>query len=226
MKKVLFASVCALMFGANSYAADIIPPSNYDWSGFYLGAQFGYTWENEDLTLTPNGGTAYNTTHSNPNFLVGGVNAGYNWQESNFVFGVEADAEAKGLNNSYAIGAPFSGTTGTTQSNLQGSLRLRGGLALDRTLLYATGGVAIAQFNDTFSTPPTFFDNPSSTRLGWTIGAGVEQALSENWTARVEYRYTDFGTHSDNLNNFLKPPGFSTDRITDQTVRIAIDYKF
>ena len=96
---------------------------------------------------------------------------------------------------------------------------------MDRTLLYGTGGITIAHFEDTFSTPPLFFDSPSSTRVGWTAGAGIEHAFMDHWTARLEYRYTDFGKHKDDLNNFLAPPGFSTDDVTEQSVRFAIDFK-
>ena len=207
-------------------AADAYVDPGYDWTGFYLGAQVGYDWLDNEVTLAPNGGAAYNTTKVNADGFIGGLNAGYNWQTNNVVFGIEGDLEFKGIDDDYNIGAPFAATTGTIESNFQGSVRGRLGYALDRTLIYGTGGVTVASFQNTFFTPPAFFDDPKSTRVGWTVGAGIEHAFLENWTTRIEYRYTDFGGHKDNLDVFLAPPGYSKDNLTEQSIRFALDYKF
>ena len=145
-----------------------------------------------------------------------------------FVFGVEGDIEGKGISHSFFAGPPFSAdTVFTVRSDLQGSVRGRLGLAADRVLIYMTGGVTFAQFRHTYLTPPgvPFFDSVSRTRAGGTIGAGVEYALSGNWTGRAEYRYSNFGTFRNNLPTFLAPPGWSDVRIDEHTFRLGISYR-
>jgi outer membrane immunogenic protein len=147
MMKPLVAGLAGLLLASSAvHAADIMAPASYNWTDFYIGAQIGGAWDNENMTLAPNGSAAYNTTQVNSSGLVGGLNAGHNWQTNNFVFGLEGDIEAKGIDNSYDIGSPFANTTGTTKSDFQGSLRARAGFAMDRTLVYATGGVTLADF--------------------------------------------------------------------------------
>ncbi len=89
--------------------------------------------------------------------------------------------------------------TATSRADIQGSIRGRVGIAWDRALLYATGGVAFSGFNNSI-TDTTGFVAPagtsasfSNTRVGWTVGGGIEYAITNNWSVRAEYRYSDFG---------------------------------
>ena len=120
MKNSIVASaafVSLLALANSAQAADPFVESTYDWTGFYIGAQVGYAWQDESVTLTPNGGAAYNTTDVDPEGFLGGINAGYNWQTSNLVFGIEGDIELKDVEETYNIGAPFANTTGTSESD-------------------------------------------------------------------------------------------------------------
>ena len=74
----------------------------------------------------------------------------------------------------------------------QSSVRLRAGYALDRTLIYATGGIAFADDKETVTLSLDTYSQ-TQTLTGWTIGGGVEYALTNGWIGRVEVRYTDFG---------------------------------
>jgi outer membrane immunogenic protein len=207
-------------------APPIATAAIYDWTGFYIGAQVGWSQIRDSQTLASPTFVPI-TDFSHANGVVGGVHAGYNFQASQFVFGVEGDIEGSSIGNNYLVGPPFSASSyGTNKLNWEGSLRGRVGFAVDRVLFYGTGGWAFGQFNDYYSSGAPFLELSSGTRNGWTAGAGLEYALPQNWTVRAEYRYTDWGSHTNNLNVFLAPPGISVDRVTQQAVRVGVSYKF
>jgi opacity protein-like surface antigen len=62
-------------------------------------------------------------------------------------------------------------------------------------------------------------------RLGWTIGAGVEYALMSNWTARFEYRYSNFSAYQNAL-ALLTPNAVSEQDPDFHTMRIGASYRF
>jgi outer membrane immunogenic protein len=148
--------------------------------------------------------------------FIGGGQAGYNWQTGAFVLGVETDFQGTTLSRSISqTGIPFSGPgvpfallgdnlTVNAKASLDwlGTTRGRVGFVVtpdNRLMIYATGGVAYGGGSSNFSvfdsTTGSFFTgNPSSTRVGWTAGAGVEYALTNNWTIRGEYLYADLGS--------------------------------
>lgn len=234
MKRILLAATAAFAFAAAQptiaadapvYKGPAPAAALFNWTGFYLGGQIGYAWARDRQDLFTNAGAFLVTTDNSFTGFVGGGHAGFNMQSGQLVYGVEVDFEGKSLNTSFPVGAPFAATTFTVKSDWQGSIRGRLGLAVDRALLYATGGVTFANYNHTYTTVPGFFDSVTKIRTGWTVGAGLEWVLAANWTARAEYRYTDFGTVANNLPNFLAPPGFSNDRLVEQAVRFALSWK-
>jgi outer membrane immunogenic protein len=160
----------------------------------------------------------------------------------NYVVGVEADISALSGNAQRNLTTLFPGfATGLTLSDSSrekwfSSLRVRGGYAVDRALFYATGGVAFANwsishsYSDTAGPIPLTTVTPSSTRTGWAVGAGVEYAVTTNWTVRGEYLYADFGTVSSTLN--IPPPAAAptaivyNDRLKQNIARLGVNYKF
>jgi len=191
MKRVLLAGVALLAVAAASQtavAADMSRPaaypakapvaySVYDWTGFYIGAQVGYAW----------GNAHYNDGVFARNYdidgVIGGLYAGYNAQIGNWVLGLETDFNATGVKGNDSL-APID----ETDARWAGSFRARAGYAWDRTLLYVTGGLAYASLKHMASTGET----NSKTHLGWTIGAGLEYAATQNILLRGEYRYSDY----------------------------------
>jgi outer membrane immunogenic protein len=196
-------------------AAPIVPL--FTWTGLYLGGQIGYGWGTDTLTVYPWGfGTNYM-----PNGVVGGAHVGYNLQINQFVAGIEGDVEGTGINSSYNPG----GVIYQTQIPVQGSIRGRLGVAFDQALIYATGGGEFAGFTTTYTGFGPYVQN-STTRAGWTIGGGIEYALTNNWSLRAEYRYTDFG-HLTDSTPFLFGIGSSvTHHETENAVRAGFSYKF
>ncbi len=207
----------------SAFAADalVAAPAAFEWTGFYAGAQLGYGWGHVDAhdSSISSGNSDWSDTWKS-NGLLGGIHIGYNQAFNSVVLGAEADIEGSGMSGS--VDSAFAGTI-KTKLDVQGSLRARLGYAMGPTLLYATGGLAIAHFKTSYDEDPTT-DSSSHTKAGWTLGAGVEYAFAPNWTTRVEYRYSDFGKFTDNPatdSSWLYPT-----HVTTQTVRVGVSYKF
>ncbi len=213
--KTFAATASAILFSvgavASASAADLgggmkepvpyyAPPvSVFTWTGFYAGLQTGYAWGTADHTYS-NGSSG----SSDPEGWIGGGYGGYNWQSGNLVLGFEADIEGGNISGTFSDGA---GTFGSSDLNWQGSLRGRIGIAADRTLFYMTGGWAFGDADVSGSTPilvaPFIASGSTSADLsGWTLGGGMEYAVTNNFTVRAEYRYTDFGDVTANFDNF------------------------
>jgi outer membrane immunogenic protein len=242
MRKIALAAAAAsMMLVGSASAADMavkarpapIPAPVFSWTGCYIGAQVGWAELRDRQALSsPVFDLAVGSTADG---VKGGGHAGCNYQANQFVFGIEGDIEGSDISNRYVIGAPFANTTGTVKTDWQGSIRGRVGVAFDRVLLYATGGWAWARVTDTYCTlvggvcaigGPGFFDSISSTRNGGTVGVGLEYAFLNNFSARVEYRYTHFQDHTNVLANFLAPPGRSVNRLEENAVRVGVSYRF
>ena len=201
-------------------ASAIVAPV-FNWSGFYLGAQIGYGWGRATqpwaATLTPTTFPLFQADARQTGVL-GGLHGGFNYQFNQFVVGLEADIEASGIN----------GNDGGSGGNINGvrhrwnaSLRGRAGFAFDRALIYATGGIAYLNADATNLTGAGETIRTSFT--GWTLGAGVEYAFTPNVTARLEYRYTDYGKST-----AIFPLSGYSERINPQihTVRVGVSYLF
>jgi outer membrane immunogenic protein len=193
-------------------AADYQRP--FSWSGFYLGAQVGYAFGETNAESGPIAG--FNQTYRYDNDgVVGGAHAGFNWQTANLVFGIETDIEGANIKGS---GTGSLGLPHETEVQWVGSTRGRLGIAYDRSLFYATAGVAYGDVKIDKG-----FASYSETRVGYTVGAGVEQAISDRMTLRLEYRYTDLGE-----GNFKSTPLNSIDKseVDFHAIRAGFSFKF
>jgi outer membrane immunogenic protein len=201
----------------------VVDPA-YNWSGFYLGAQVGYAWNAQDnytrefRGVVPDGFFQPYRTEG----VVGGLHGGYNWQFRQFVLGIEADGEGADIRGGYRL-ANASGTDFRLRD--QASIRGRLGVAYNNSLFYVTGGAAFTDIQHTYVSANIVFEGISSERTGYTVGAGWEYGFAANWSARLEYRYTDFGTYRDN--SLVAFPGFMyEDHPIYHTVRGGISYRF
>jgi outer membrane immunogenic protein len=235
MKKIVLA-VAALAIGTvSASAADMAarpytkapvaaPIAVYNWTGFYLGAQVGYAWGDNRTTefVTATGVPTGFTQGFNMDGFVGGGHVGYNWQVGQFVFGLEGDIEGADINGGYRL-ANLNGTD--FRLDTQASIRGRLGVAFNNSLLYVTGGAAWADMEHTYVFANTLFETHSTTRTGWTVGAGWEYGFTPNWSARLEYRYTDFGSFRNA--SIFSFPGLSYEHDpVFHTVRGGISYRF
>src|SRR6476659_7540278 len=159
----------------------------FSWTGFYLGGELGWIQTNAQYTTGALllGAPCVVTSGSNKNGLSYGVLAGYNYQVGQLVLGVEGDFEG------WTVGQiRYTAITGdflTAHSKWGGSIRGRLGYAADHALLYVTGGAAFVS-NET-SIPTTGISiGGDGTRLGWTVGGGIDYAFANNWFTGIEYR--------------------------------------
>jgi outer membrane immunogenic protein len=256
IRKFLLASVGALaLTGSAAFAADLPsrapppvylpPPPIFTWTGIYVGGQIGYAWTSGNNQFTGfdpffNTGTFLTTSiGGTPSGVIGGANVGYNYQVNQWVFGLVGSVDGTSLSNTSAAFFP-DGTTITAHStaDIQGSIRGKLGIAWDRALIYATGGVAFGGFNTNVSIANTGFlngGNPffangsvSSTRVGWTVGGGLQYAVTNNWSVFAEYRYTNWGSiRENNFGFFTGGEFFNGNRhINQNQVQVGFDYKF
>ena len=254
MKKLVGVSaIAAFAFVGAANAADmpvkaqpITPaPVIYNWSGFYVGATAGYNRGKADITyspasfLVPADVTAISAQGSpslSSNSFTGGVELGYNAQWNQLVAGIVSDFQYIGLKASAGgtFATPSAGPhVMNTEVKADWLVTLRGrvGYAFDRTLLYATGGLAVS--NISFSQSDAFLGSTdafsiSKTKAGWTVGGGVEYALPDRWSLRAEYLYVDLG-HVGGPSTFtfaLVPFATAYDaRVRDNIVRLGVSYK-
>ncbi len=181
----------------------------HNWSGAYAGVAVGGIWSSFDTIY---GGT----TPPLFDFDARGVTltglGGFTTQTGRFVFGVEADFTFTNLDDSRVV----SGVPVTASADWYSTLRGRVGYSFDNLLVYGTGGLAAGRME--FGVPGA---TRSNTELGWTVGAGVEMPITDNFTARAEYLYTDFGTSS----GAVSGSPFSTE-FDAHTIRAGVIYRF
>ncbi|QCI68050.1 outer membrane protein [Phreatobacter stygius] len=226
-------------------------PSYVDkWSGFYIGGQVGLqsqrNWgSHSDATgaQRPDGNGVmhydFDYDYANTRFSYG-LHAGYQRLFNQVLFGIEADFEGPmgAIQSSWYNSNPDFGVGNhyqqRLQSNWQGSVRARLGWTHHKTLFYMTGGLAFANFKAC-----TVLDDCqgfvghvvkyNSTRFGWTIGAGIEHKFSYNWSARLEYRYTNYGSKSCLATAACSINPNSSDinnRIETHAIRVGVSYLF
>jgi outer membrane immunogenic protein len=208
--------------------------------------------------ITPDGFSGSPPFITNSYGVLAGAHLGYNRQYDRWVLGLEGSVDVTDLNRHEQLGwsnpdpaayysfygyafCAFGACGGAIdthiQSDIQGSLRARVGYAWNRLLLYGTGGLALANFNlqsniggqDSFGNFYFAAANDRSTvRAGWTGGAGVEYAITNHWSARAEYRYSDFGHISETPTSFsMAGLYYEGDRhVTQQQVQVGVSYKF
>ena len=238
----------------------------YDWSGFYIGANIGYSWgRSGDTSSQSNGaGTVLFTSagSSNLNGVVGGEQVGYNWQKQNWVWGLEADIQGTGERGSRGFTCPAGVCTPPTVTlgpGLRGvinpgdavpvsldqkiawfgTVRGRAGVLVSpKVLLYATGGLAYGEVRSSETIGGLPGGSNSDTRVGYTVGAGIEGAIGGNWTAKLEYLYVDLGRTSGSFATTIPALGGGiigasgtltssyNSRITDNVLRVGVNYKF
>lgn len=239
--------------------APFIAPPVFTWTGFYAGVNAGVGFnagDDRDSTVVvgPNavgvapGTVVYYGDNAEDAAFTGGGFIGYNYQfVNNLVLGAEADIQFVGLGDDDPVG-PVSVTPpnanflplrrGITGVDWFGTARLRAGYAFDRTLVYATGGLAYgggdaARFETNTGDRVVFEDDDVG--FGWTVGAGVEYAWTNNLIVGIEGLYVSLDRDVD-ANGIA---GFTTvgatvpaasessdDNVEFGVVRARLSYKF
>ena len=238
MRRIFIATLSLIALGGAAAAADLppapqLPPleAQPTWTGFYAGLNVGGAFgsSRNAFTIAGFGLPTFNTPLQG---VVGGGEAGYNWQTGPWVLGLEANFDGSGLRGSRT--APclpsLCGAFGASYAQSLpwlGTLRPRVGYALGNWLLYATGGGALGQVDTNATAAVGSFvatDNRSQTRGGWTLGGGVEVELMAGWSAKIEYLYVDLGGRTTTY--LLNPPISNVSRFTANVITAGVNYHF
>ncbi len=263
MKRQLAVAAAVLVASlAQASAADIARPvykapamaPMFSWTGLYAGFNAGYGFANQNSigtsgqlpinAATVADGARPGSVGIKPDGFIGGAQIGYNWQTGGLVYGLEADiqyTDFKETVNAVTVGTAFPGTRNnvfTQELEYLGTVRARIGAAWDRTLVYATGGLAYGGVNHSanFSGPlpagvSQFTGSSNKVEVGYTIGAGIEHAFAPNWSVKAEYLYYDLGDTSVAVNLVPGSGGVgsgynSSFENTGHIVRAGLNYRF
>ena len=245
MKHLLLASVSclALIAATPGQAADlpakmpmkaapIAPTPVFSWTGFYIGGNVGYGWgqkgfadsTSNDLLVSYGSYPGISISDNTKGFL-GGGQIGYNYQFApNWVIGFEGDISAADISGS-TTSSFFPFGIFNAKTNWIGSATARFGYAWDHWLAYGKGGAAWA--GDQYSSTSYLGTwNASETRSGWTVGAGLEWAFADKWSARLEYDYYDFGTRNVTFTSPTSDSSIESVKQQIQVVKFGINYRF
>jgi outer membrane immunogenic protein len=188
------AQAADLNYGSRAPYTVNQPLNAYSWAGPYIGGNLGYAWGSVDNNPTK------------PSGVSGGIQGGYNWQSGPFVFGLEGDIQITGADDTFApwkFSNPWFGT-----------VRGRAGYAFNNIYLYGTGGLAFGELR-----AETFGLSETHTNAGWTVGAGAEFGLVQNWTAKIEYLYVDLSNSNFSITGASNGYRFGV-------VRAGVNYHF
>jgi outer membrane immunogenic protein len=194
----------------------------FSWTGMYIGGNVGGAWTERDVTDAIFSLSA-DTSRGG---VIGGAQAGFNYQFGNFVVGVEGDIDWMGLKTTDA--AAFVPSVGTLQGSADmqwiSTLALRFGVAYDRLLFYGKAGGALVADNAVVTNVTTGTSAASSkVNNGWLIGAGVEWGFAPNLSTKVEYNYIDF--RSWDLTTSAPVDVFTINRNT-HLLKVGLNYQF
>lgn len=190
ISKIVCMFAVVILMGEAAYAAEsaaVRSPQN--WSGIYVGAFVAHSWVKLNY-YEPD----YPGYERNPNFtgFTGGPFLGYNFKTDKVILGVEGDAGFGRVSES-ADPSAFNYYS-AYDINWNAHARMRIGWNLDATLLYVAGGLAFAGV--TVDDTDAGYGKDDATHVGWTIGAGIEHAITRNLRVRAEYLYDDYGSKS------------------------------
>ena len=254
MKRALTLSIGVIALVGSTFAAGaadlgarpvgkapmVAPPPVFNWSGCYIGGNIGAKKGSLDgdavldpvlfpgtLPLVFGGGD------SETGFIFGGQ-AGCQWQTGALVLGFEGDFDATNLERTFVVPAglavpPFvAGDAFSLSNDWQASIRGRLGWAFDRFMIYATGGIAWANFEATAALVGFPLVSADRTLTGWTIGGGGEWAFTPNWSLGLEYRFSQFDREGFGLGALLlgAPPFVVNAELETHEITARVNYRF
>lgn len=234
-----------------AYKAPPPPPPAFSWTGCYIGGNGGWIGNDSQATTTvgepgfPPLAVA-NATHSynlKDSGAIGGVQYGCQQQFGQWVVGLDSDFVFTNLKESLTVShgpapgpvAPYTETL-TQDVSWLSNTRLRLGYSWDRWMVFAAGGLASGRIKSSYVLDPAaagfdYVGSDKKTRYGWTVGGGVEYALTDNWFLRGEYMFVDLGSRDYfspiNPSTPGQPSFWNTDVETRaHVVRAALSYRF
>jgi outer membrane immunogenic protein len=239
VKKLLSATVAVVLMSASASAADLAPPSTVTpvlppvvalptWTGVYLGLHAGGGSGVKTFTGTIFGEN--DGTISALGFL-GGGQIGANWQADRWVLGLEATFTGTDVSGTTDPFADFGHEFNTTIDWLA-TIIGRVGVTVDHALVYAGGGAAFVREADTFTDHNEFQSPPSNwnghnTSYAFTFLTGIEYAIDQNWSARIQYNYYQFVENLVTLApDSTGGPLPENTKLRMQSISVGVNYRF
>ncbi len=232
------APISAADLAARSSPAPMYTPvPAFTWTGAYIGGNIGGIWgehQFEPITATQTAGPAgtcpscgFSATTDRDSSLIGGFQSGYRWQTGIWVLGIEQDFQFTNVHNQVALATNTPFTTGPflagdafdAKLKWLSNTRAQLGVAFDRWLVYAAGGLATGAMDVTASyaaraggSAAYSITDDNKWHVGWTVGGGLEYAITDNVSLGAEYRYTELNSRTYNLGGptFGTGPTFQT----------------
>lgn len=252
MRKIAISLIAAAGFGLSgaAFAADLgtapiyrkaPPPQVFTWTGSYIGGYVGGAFADKDtVTGVPVtaggvpaafGGPA--ASYKYDSSFIGGYTSGYNWQFApNWVLGYESETGYINVKGQTTYAGSATSFASTRIESVYSVWAARFGYAVDRSLIYAKGGLALAEFETGVAngTPGGHIDTIGRKyRAGYAVGGGWEYALDNKWSVKAEYLYLGFDNDITTTGNFTGPPVqvYTTTNLPGiHTVKAGLNYKF
>lgn len=250
---LLFAAACIVGFAQFSYAADLpvkapafAPAAMSNWTGFYVGGQFGGAWASTTPTAVDATGAFLAGTVLNaetPSGVLGGIYGGYNYQFNQVLVGVDGDFSWVSLSGGSATDLSNTGVAGGRTSiqsaNVKWLATVTGRLGYvinNNWLVFGKGGWAWSSWTGSSTTINSTTlalastGSSSSNRDGWTLGTGVEWGFAANWSAKLEYDYVHFNTANYNATDIAASGAVTTPAKSATSymniLKVGVAYRF
>lgn len=192
---------------------------SYSWAGLYVGATAGFGVGDTETSIE-----GFSIADYEINGAIYGAHIGYNFQRGSMVFGVEAAINGTDMDGSQ--GLLTSAITSERELDWYATAVARLGYTSGMTLFYGFGGVAWADVTSKLNVLGSTVLEDTETHVGWTAGLGVEHALSDRFSVRVEYAHVDLGEETTTYD--LGRLG-TIDKDVDvkfDTIKVGASYKF
>jgi outer membrane immunogenic protein len=255
MKRLAFGVALAFLVAGSPAAGRPVSrvspvAAAFSWTGCYVGGHVGGIRNDSSLSSYATGtgvpaaqtvATSFSYSADHTSFT-GGVQYGCNYQTGNWVFGLDSSFSWAGIDQTISVNHPgvpaLAAYTETVSQRLDwySTTRARIGWAHDRWMVFVAGGLATGRVKSSFTAdftlafPQFYTGSGSETRYGWTLGGGLEYALSQNWFLRGEYLYVDLGDFNYISTWVGAAPSvgrFVTDVDTKfHVARLALSYRF
>src|SRR4051812_24124100 len=237
-----------LNYRINGNGGAYVPPPAANWTGFYLGGNIGSGLAHDRTALNVGGvGGITELFNLSPDGFNGGIQAGYNWQAANWVFGLKTDIQASSQRDNRAcvltcntFAAPFVYAAYDATLPWFGTVRGRLGYSVGSTLFYATGGYAYGKVRTKIAADGGFGPvavEISNTKGGWTVGGGIETpftflvgVLGNNWTSKTDYLSVDLENSTGAFNTPAALGGTvvatNSSQVREHIFRTGLNYHF
>jgi outer membrane immunogenic protein len=234
MKTTLFTGIALSLLSVSAFAADLlvpaVAPARFAWTGCYAGGNIGGGWGQKVLTdssefLALLGGPSSADLNTSGYMLGGQIGCDYQFA-AGWLLGVEGSATGGNIGGRTLVTVPGDNATFKETTDFLSDATARVGYAWDRWLAYIKGGAAWAGDRYSVFDAAQLYDAEGvESRLGWTVGAGVEWALWDAWSIKLEYDYYGFGTRNvtfiDNVSGAFGPVDVKQDI---QVVKLGLNF--